>query len=73
MRRRCGGGGKGKPHHPLMISVQNARIGLGKGKGKTDDWFPQPFSRNTRLVYTNDPETKLPIHSLFDTREGERE
>ena len=56
-----------------MISVQNARIRPRKGKGKTDDWFPQPFSRNTRLVYTEHPETKLPIHSLCDTREGERE
>ena len=67
------GRGKGKPHQPLMISVQKARNRPGKGKGKTDDWFRQPFNHNTRLVYTDNPGTKLPIHSLCDTREGERE
>ena len=37
-----GGRGEGKPHHPLMISVQKVRIRPGKGKGKSDDWFHQP-------------------------------
>ena len=40
--------GKDKPHHPLMISVQKVRIRPGKGKGKTDGWFPHPLTHNTR-------------------------
>ena len=35
------GRGKDKPHHPLMISVQKVKIRPGKGKGKSDGWFPQ--------------------------------
>ena len=67
------GRGKDKPHNPLMISVQKVRIQLGKGKGKWDGWFPQPLTHNIRYVCTDDPETKLPMHSLCPTREGERE
>ena len=37
----AGGRGKDKPHHPLMTSVQKVRIRPGKGKGKSDGWFPQ--------------------------------
>ena len=68
-----GGRGKDKPHHPLMISVQKVGIRPGKGKGKSDGWFPQPLTHNTRRVCTKDPETKLPMHSLCPTREWERE
>ena len=45
----------------------------GKGKGKSDGWFPQPLTHNTRRVCTDDPENKLPMHSLCPTREWERE
>ena len=55
------GRGKDKAHHPLMISVQKVRIRPGKGKGKSDGWFPHPLTHNTRRVCTDDPETKLPI------------
>ena len=67
------GGRKEKPHNPLMISVQKVRIRPGKGKGKSDGWFPQPLTHNTRRVCTDDPKTKLPMHSLCPTREWERE
>ena len=43
MRGGVGAGGrKEKPHNPLMISVQKVRVRPGKGKGKSDGWFPQP-------------------------------
>ena len=29
----------------------------------------QPLTHNNRRVYTEDPETKLPMHSLCPTRE----
>ena len=61
--------GKEKPHGPLMISVQKGRIRPGKGKGKSDGWFPQPLTHNTCRVCTDDPENKLPMHSLCPTRE----
>ena len=48
------GRGKDKPHHPLMIGVQKVRITHGKGKGKTDGWFPQPLTHNTHRVCTED-------------------
>ena len=67
------GRGKEKPHNPLMISVQKVRIRPGKGKGKSDGWFPQPLIHNTRRVSSYDPEKKLPMHSLCLTREWERE
>ena len=67
------GRGKEKPHNPLMISVQKVRIRPGKGKGKSNGWFPQPLTHNTRRVCTDDPENKLPMHSLCPTREWERE
>ena len=68
------GGGRTNPaHNPLMISVQKVRIQPGKGKGKSDGWFLQPLTHNTRRVCTDDPETKLPMHSLCPTREWERE
>ena len=67
------GGRKEKPHNPLMISVQKVRLRPGKGKGKSDGWFPQPLTHNTRRVCTDDPENKLPMHSLCPTREWERE
>ena len=67
------GGRKEKPHNPLMISVQKVRIRPGKGKGQSDGWFPQPLTHNTRRVCTDDPENKLPMHSLCPTREWERE
>ena len=54
-----GGRGKDKPHHPLMIGVQKVRVRPSKGKGKSDGWFPQPLTHNTRLVCTGDLETKL--------------
>ena len=54
------GRGKEKPHNPLMISVQKVRIRPGKGKGKSDIWFPQPLTHNTRRVCTDDPETSSP-------------
>ena len=66
------GRGKEKPHSPLMISVQKGRIRPGKGKGNSDGWFPQPLTHNTRRVCTDDPENKLPMHSLCPTREWER-
>ena len=66
-------GRKEKPHNPLMISVQKVRVRPGKGKGKSDGWFPQPLTHNTRRVCTDDPENKLPMHSLCPTREWERE
>ena len=68
------GGGRGtdKPHSPLMISVYKVRIRPAKGKGKSDGWFPQPLTHNTRRVCTDDPETKLPMHSLCPTREWKR-
>ena len=66
-------GRKEKPHNPLMISVQKVRLRPGKGKGKSDGWFPQPLTHNTRQVCTDDPENKLPMYSLCPTREGERE
>ena len=56
-----------------MISVQKVRIRPGKGKGKSHGWLPQPLTHNTRRVCTDDPETKLPMHSLCPTRERERE
>ena len=56
-----------------MISDQKVRIRPGKGKGKSDGWFPQPLTHNTRRVCTDDPENKLPMHSLCPTREWERE
>ena len=65
--------GKDKPHHPLMISVQKVRIRPGKGEGKTDGWFHQPLTYNTRRVSTEDPETNLPMHSLCPISEWERE
>ena len=49
------------------------RIRPGKGKGQSDGWFPQPLTHNTRRVCTDDPENKLPMHSLCPTREWERE
>ena len=58
------GRGKDKPHHPLVISVQKVRIRPGKGKGKTDGWYPQPLTHNPRRVCIEDRETKLPMHSL---------
>ena len=67
------GRGKDKPHNPLMISVQKVRIRPGRGKGKPDGWFPQPLTHNTRRVCTDDPETKVPMHSLCPIREWERE
>ena len=67
------GAGKGKPHNPLMISAQKVRNRPGKGKGKSDGWFPQPLTHNTRRVCTDDPENKFPMHSLCPTREWERE
>ena len=67
------GTGKDKPHNPFIISVQKVRIRSVKGKGKSDGWFPQPLTHNTRRVCTDDPETKLPMHSLCPTREWERE
>ena len=67
------GRGKDKPHNPLMIGVQKVRIRPGKGKGKSDGWFPQPLTHNTRRVCTEDPETKLPMHSVCPTREWERD
>ena len=67
------GTGKGKPHNPLMISAQKVRMRPGKGKGKSDGWFPQPLTHNTRWVCTDDPKTKLPMHFLCPTREWERE
>ena len=45
-------GGKDKPQTLLMISVQKVRIRPGKGKGKSDGWFPQPLTHNTRQVCT---------------------
>ena len=63
------GGRKEKPHNPLMISVQKVRVRPGKGKGKSDGWFPQPLTHNTRRVCTDDPKNKLPMHSLCPTRE----
>ena len=74
-----GGRGKDKPHHPLMISVRKVRITPGKGKGKSDGWFPQPWlgtwtlTHNTRRVCTKDPQTKPPMQSLCPTRDWERE
>ena len=67
------GRGKEKPHNPLMISVQMVRNRPGNGKGKSDGWFPQPLTQNTRRVCTDDPENKLRMHSLCPTREWERE
>ena len=64
---------KDKFHNPLMIRVKKVRIRPGKGKGKLDGWLPQPLTHNTRRVCTDDPETKLPMHSLCPTREWERE
>ena len=58
---------------PLMISVHKVRIRRGKGQGKSDGWFPQPLTRNTCRVCTEDPETKLPMHALCSTREWARE
>ena len=60
------GRGKEKPHNPLMISVQKVRIPPGKGKGKSDGWFPQPLTHDTRRVCTDHPENKLPMHSLWN-------
>ena len=68
-----GGRGKGKAHHPLMISFQKVRIRPGRGKWKSDGWFPQPLTHNTRRVCTDDPETKLSMHSLTPTTEWECE
>ena len=65
--------GKDKPHQLLVVSVQKVRIRLGKGKGKSDGWFPQPLTHNTRRVCTDHPETKLPMHFLCPRREWERE
>ena len=56
-----------------MIGVRKVRIRPGKGKGKSDCWFPQPLTHNTRRVCADDPETKLPMHSLCPTREWEPE
>ena len=67
------GAGRGKPHNPLLISTQKVRIRPGKGKGKSDGWFPQPLTHNTRRVCTDNPEDKLPMHSLCPTRDWERE
>ena len=67
------GRGKDKPKNPLMISVQKVGIRPGKGRGKSDGWFPQSLTHNTREVCTDDPENKLPMHSLCPTREWERE
>ena len=67
------GGRKEKLHNPLMISVQKVRVRPGKGKGKSDGWFPQPLTHNTRRVCTDNPENKLPVHSLCPTREWKRE
>ena len=69
-----GGGGarmKDKPHHPLLISVQKVRIRPGKGEGKPHGRFPHPLTNITRRVCTEDPETKLIVHSLCATREWE--
>ena len=68
-----GGRGKDKPHNPLMISVQKIRFRLGKGKGKSDAWFPQHLTHNIGWVCTKEPQTKLPMHYLCHTREWERE
>ena len=46
------GGRKENPHNPLMISVQKVRIRPGKGKGKSDGWFPQPLTHNTLLFFS---------------------
>ena len=39
--------GKDKPRNPLMISVEKVRIRPGRGKGKSDGWFPQPLTQRT--------------------------
>ena len=68
------GAGRGKPHNPLMISAQKVRIRPGKGKGKLDGWFPQQArTHNTRRVFTDDPENKLPMQYLCPGREWEGE
>ena len=67
------GAGKGKPCNPLTISAMKVRIRPGKREGKSDGWFPQPLNHNTRRVCTDDPENKLPLHSVCPTRELERE
>ena len=72
--RKAGGArGQDKLHHPLVISVQKVRMKPGKGKGKTDGWFPQPLTHNTRRVCTEDPATNHPMHSLCPTRKWDRE
>ena len=58
------GRGKEKPHNPLMISAEKVRIRPGKGKEKSDSWFPQPLTHNTRRVCTDDPKTSFPC-TLF--------
>ena len=60
------GRGKEKPHSPLMISLQKGRIRPGKGKGKSDGWFPQPLTHNTCRVCTDDPENKFLMHSFLE-------
>ena len=69
------GGGRPKdlPHHPLMITVQKVRIKPDKGKARADGWFPHSLTHNTRLVCTEDPQTKLPFYSLCARREWEHE
>ena len=67
------GGGKDKPDNLVMISVQYLKIRPGKGRGKSDCWFPQPLTHNTRRTCTDNPKTKLPMHSLCSRRECERE
>ena len=63
-----GGRVKDKAHQPLMISVRKVRIRPGKGKGKSNAWFPQPLNHNTRRVCFGDPQTKFPMHSLCPTK-----
>ena len=77
LAQRRGGVGSPPPLQPPKLSNtprgHTAPVRPGKGKGKSDGWFPQPLTHNTRRVCTNESKNKLPMHSFCPTREWERE
>ena len=61
------------PHFCVLFLLFTEKHYFVVTKGKSAGCFPQPLTYNTRRVCTEDPETKLPMHSLCLTREWERE
>ena len=55
-----GGSRKDKLQHPLMISVQKVRVRPGKGKAKTNGWFPPHLTTTSAGCALRTPEASSP-------------